>query len=109
MQSNEVVLVITAITGAMMLWTTSIIGGVLWLNKQFSRNRQATYESAEKLRKEFGAELKRHERRLLSLEFWRVSKDGAAYFGLPPHQKHMYNDDPDERTVDHDTEAKEQF
>lgn len=77
MQTNEAVIVIVAIGTFIVLWTTSIIAGIMWLNAQFSRNRAATYDSAKKLERQFAAEMQRHDRRIRALEFWRVSREGV--------------------------------
>jgi len=77
MQPNEAVIVVIAIATFFVLWTSSVVAGLMWLNAQFSRNRAATYESAAKLERQFQAEHGRHDLRIRALEFWRVAREGT--------------------------------
>lgn len=46
---------ILTILGAILVWTTSIIGGMIWLNAKFRGVEQTVYREAAKLRHEFDA------------------------------------------------------
>jgi hypothetical protein len=54
-EMNEATNLILAIFGAIMVWTSSIVGAVLWLSGKFRGVEQTIYKEMDKLRREVEA------------------------------------------------------
>ena len=65
---NEAANLVLAIFGAIMVWTTSIIGGIIWLNGKFRSLEKAIYIESDKLRREYEHRLYNQNTRTQRLE-----------------------------------------
>ncbi len=65
---TEVANLVLAILGAVLVWTTSVIGGMIWLNGKFRNIEKAIYRESEKLRREYDGKFNGHNTRIQRLE-----------------------------------------
>jgi hypothetical protein len=67
---------VLAILGAILVWTTSVIGGMIWLNGKFRSIEQTVYKEATRLRHEF--DVKHYS---LNTRIMRLEMKGFGYSG----------------------------
>ena len=65
---NEVTTLVFAIFSAVLVWTTSVIGGMIWLNGKFRSLENTIYRELEKMRREYELRLFSHNARIQRLE-----------------------------------------
>lgn len=83
---NEAATLVLAIFGAIMVWTTSVIGGVVWLNAKFRRVEVNFFREADKRRREVDAELRHHAVKIQRLEIYNFGITGPD-FQMPENGK----------------------
>lgn len=59
---------VVAIFGAVMVWTSSIIGGIIWLSAKFRGLEKTIYREMDKLRRESNTRFYSHDTRIQRLE-----------------------------------------
>lgn len=59
---------VLAIFSAILVWTCSVIGGMVWLNAKFRGVEKTIYREADKLRREYEGRLYGHNTRIQRLE-----------------------------------------
>lgn len=65
---SETATLVLAIIGAVIVWTTSIIGGIIWLTGKFRGLERALYRETDKHRRENDALFTNHLVRIQRLE-----------------------------------------
>ena len=65
---NESISLGLAIFGAVLIWTTSIIGGIIWLGVKFRDVEKTIYREMYKLRREYEIKYYTHNTRIQRLE-----------------------------------------
>jgi len=78
---TEITQLILAIIGAILVWTTSIIGGMVWLTGRFRMLEASIHRESNKNRQMFEAQLHLHSSRIQRLEikaFGFTATNGGA-------------------------------
>lgn len=65
---NDTPMLVLAIFGAIMVWTTSVIGGIIWLNTKFRSIETIVYRELEKYRNRYDTHLYANDTRLQRVE-----------------------------------------
>lgn len=83
---TEVANLVLAILGAVLVWTTSVIGGMIWLNGKFRSLEGTIYRESEKLRREYDGKFYHHNTRIQRLEIKAFGFTGGNGVVLPDEE-----------------------
>lgn len=74
---NNVTQLVLAIIGAIIIWTTSVITGMLWLTNKFRSLEATIHRESNRNRQMFETQLHHHATRLLRLEIKAFGYSGT--------------------------------
>lgn len=66
--SNDTVGIFLAIAGALLTWTASVIGAIMWLSAKFNAGERLVFKENAKTREMLGRVLNQHAGRIMRLE-----------------------------------------
>lgn len=81
---NESISLGLAIFGAVLIWTTSVIGGMVWLNAKFRSHESILYRELAKLRRELAAMNYSYNTRIQRLEIKAFGFTGGNGTAVEP-------------------------
>lgn len=94
---NEVAQLVLAIIGSIIVWTTSIVGGVIWLTGKFRALEKIIYREMDKHRKEDDVHFYAHGTRLQRLEIKAFGFTGGNGGPVVPDSGATFPGDDSER------------
>lgn len=85
--NNEIVGTLLAIAGALLTWTASVAGIMIWLNARFTANERLVFKENFKTRELLGRVLNQHAGRIMRLEVKTFGSTLAGRFTEDGYEK----------------------